>query len=438
MSSISHELWSRDMLKPIIEVKNLSKGYSLGQIGISTLKEDFQRLFDRFGRIGEKKPHRDKEETFWALKDISFDVAPGQVLGIIGRNGAGKSTLLKILSKITEPTGGEVILRGRVASLLEVGTGFHGDLSGRENIYLNGAILGMTVAEIRKKFDEIVAFAEIDKFLDTPVKRYSSGMYVRLAFAIAAHLEPEILIVDEVLAVGDQQFQKKCLGKMKDVSSREGRTVLLVSHTMSVILQLAQTCLVLDGGRVRYHGAPAKAVEMYLNANAAHSSVVFNVEDSPRTVDGNLSARLIELRFPRAIPIFEAHDDFEFVARIRARDRIENARVSMVIFASEGTPIGACFSEGVLHLTPGEEVEVEVSLSNPGLAPGAYYCGVAIGKGSHKTGHIDFDVVTETLHFEVCAAPGEDTAVSHWCPQWGRIVFKDLSVRQSSAQEARI
>ena len=422
------------MLKPIVEVRNLSKCYELGQIGISTLKEDFQRLIGRLGTIGERKKHKKEEGTFWALKDVSFDVAAGQVLGVIGRNGAGKSTLLKILSKITEPTGGEIVLRGRVASLLEVGTGFHGDLSGRENIYLNGAILGMTVAEIRKKFDEIVAFAEIDKFLDTPVKRYSSGMYVRLAFAIAAHLEPEILIVDEVLAVGDQQFQKKCLGKMKDVSSKEGRTVLLVSHTMSVILQLAQTCVVLDGGRVRYHGTPAKAVEMYLNANTAHSSVVFNVENSARTIGGNLSARFIELRFPRALPIFEAHDDFGFVAKIRARDRIENARVSMVLFASDGTPVGACFSGGVLNLESGEETEVDVFLSNPALAPGAYYCGVAIGKGSYKTDRIDFDVVTETLHFEVCAAPGEETAVSHWCPQWGRVVFKDLSVRKASAQ----
>ena len=193
----------------------------------------------------------DEVEEFWALKDVSFEVKQGEVLGIIGRNGAGKSTLLKILSRITEPTEGRVSLRGRVASLLEVGTGFHPELTGRENIFLNGAILGMTQREIRKKFDEIVAFAEVEKFLDTPVKHYSSGMYVRLAFAVAAHLEPEILVVDEVLAVGDAEFQKKCLGKMDEVSRREGRTVLFVSHNMGVISNLCSLAIWLDAGQVR-------------------------------------------------------------------------------------------------------------------------------------------------------------------------------------------
>src|SRR5271163_12131 len=191
----------------------------------------------------------DTIEEFWALNDVSFEVKRGEVLGIIGRNGAGKSTLLKILSRITEPSEGRVTIKGRVASLLEVGTGFHPELTGRENIYLNGAILGMTRAEIRRKFDEIVAFAEIEKFLDTPVKRYSSGMYVRLAFAVAAHLEPAIMLVDEVLAVGDAEFQKKCLGKMSEVAGG-GRTVLFVSHNMATVNRLCQTCFLLDSGRI--------------------------------------------------------------------------------------------------------------------------------------------------------------------------------------------
>ena len=326
-----------------------------------------------------------------------------------------------------------MLFRSRVGSLLEVGAGFHPELSGRDNIYLNGAILGMTRLEITRKFDEIVAFAEIEQFIDTPVKRYSSGMYVRLAFAVAAHLEPEILIIDEVLAVGDQQFQKKCLGKMQDVSKREGRTVLVVSHTMPVILQLAHRCVVLEQGEVRFTGAPEKAVEIYLNEAGAGTSVRFDVENALRTFTGTQAAKIIELRFSRTLPIFESHEDFRFVVKVRARDRIANARVSMVVFASDGTPVGACFSEGVLTLRTGEEAELDVTLIDPGLAPGAYYCGVAIGKGSHKTGHIDFDVVLETLQFEVCAAPGEDTAVSHWCHQWGRIVFKDLSVKQLTA-----
>jgi lipopolysaccharide transport system ATP-binding protein len=204
----------------------------------------------------------DTVEEFWALKDVSFQVGRGEMLGIIGRNGAGKSTLLKILSRITEPSEGRVTIRGRVASLLEVGTGFHPELTGRENIYLNGAILGMTRAEIRRKFDEIVAFAEVEKFLDTPVKRYSSGMYVRLAFAVAAHLEPEILVVDEVLAVGDAEFQKKCLGKMSEVAGG-GRTVLFVSHNMSAIRSLTKRVLYLNHGRVSYDGSTEAALHLY-------------------------------------------------------------------------------------------------------------------------------------------------------------------------------
>jgi len=208
----------------------------------------------------------DEVEEFWALKNVSFEVKKGEVVGIIGRNGAGKSTILKILSRITEPTEGQVLLRGRVASLLEVGTGFHPELTGRENIFLNGAILGMAQREIRKKFDEIVAFAEVERFLDTPVKRYSSGMYVRLAFAVAAHLEPEILVVDEVLAVGDHEFQKKCLGKMHDVASREGRTVLFVSHNLAAISELASRAVLLNAGAVKVDGDVARAISTYLSS----------------------------------------------------------------------------------------------------------------------------------------------------------------------------
>src|SRR5450755_5006692 len=229
------------MSDSIITVENLSKRYLVGHQSVqrehyTTLRDVTARWIREFARKtaemarGQQVIQGDEVEEFWALKDVSFEVKRGEVLGIIGSNGAGKSTLLKILSRITEPTEGRVVLRGRVASLLEVGTGFHPELTGRENIYLNGAILGMTQREIRKKFDEIVAFAQVERFLDTPVKRYSSGMYVRLAFAVAAHLEPEILVVDEVLAVGDAEFQRKCLGKMQDVASREGRTVLFVSH----------------------------------------------------------------------------------------------------------------------------------------------------------------------------------------------------------------
>lgn len=227
-------------------------------------------------------------EEYWALKDVSFDVQPGEVVGIIGRNGAGKSTLLKILSRIVEPTEGEIRLRGRVASLLEVGTGFHPELTGRENIYLNGSILGMKRREIDRKFDEIVDFAEVEKFLDTPVKRYSSGMYVRLAFAVAAHLDPEILIVDEVLAVGDAEFQKKCLGKMKEVSTGTGRTVLFVSHNMAAVSSLCSKACIVKSGHVAYFGSVDGAIDIYYAESSMQSSNI---------VQESSIAKIIALRF---------------------------------------------------------------------------------------------------------------------------------------------
>ncbi len=249
-----------------ILVENLSKRYVIGaQKRSDTLRDaltgGLRSLWTRLRR------RRVEQLEFWALRDISFRVEPGEVMGIIGRNGAGKSTLLKVLSRITEPTTGRIAMNGRVASLLEVGTGFHPELTGRENIFLNGAILGMSRVEIRRKFDEIVAFSEVDKFLDTPVKRYSSGMYVRLAFAVAAHLEPEILIVDEVLAVGDALFQEKCLGKMNEVA-RGGRTVLFVSHNLSAIRTLCSTALLLDAGRVAGRGPSSQIISTYFGKDA--------------------------------------------------------------------------------------------------------------------------------------------------------------------------
>jgi len=257
---------------PVISVEHLSKTYRLGQIGTGTFTYDMQMWWARLRgkpnpllRIGEKDHGNRAGEEVWALKDVSFKVNQGEVLGIIGRNGAGKSTLLKILSRVTAPTSGEVKVKGRIASLLGVGTGFHPEWTGRENIYLNGAILGMKRAEIACKFDEIVDFAGIEKFIDTPVKRYSSGMYVRLAFAVAAHLEPEILVVDEVLAVGDAEFQKKCLGKMSAVAS-EGRTVLFVSHNMGAIESLCQQSILMEVGSISFIGDTKAVVNTYLSS----------------------------------------------------------------------------------------------------------------------------------------------------------------------------
>ncbi|RTL49098.1 MAG: ABC transporter ATP-binding protein [Sphingobacteriales bacterium] len=261
-------------MQPVIQVEQVSKQYRLGEVGTGTLSHDLKRWWyrargkeDPYARIGEVNDRSSKgsSDYVWALQHINFTVQPGEVLGIIGRNGAGKSTLLKLLSKTTAPTTGRIKVRGRIASLLEVGTGFHPELTGRENIYLNGAILGMTRKEISRKFDEIVDFAGVERYIDTPVKRYSSGMYVRLAFAVAAHLEPEILIVDEVLAVGDAEFQKKCLGKMKDVSVNDGRTVLFVSHNMGAVLTLCDSGIMIENGNIFYQGEIRNCVSEYVN-----------------------------------------------------------------------------------------------------------------------------------------------------------------------------
>jgi len=277
----------------VIRAERLSKKYVIGHQAES---ERYVALRDVLARTAQRAWRKsldmaggraivsgDTTEEFWALKDVNFEVKRGEVVGIIGRNGAGKSTLLKILSRITEPTEGHVTIKGRVASLLEVGTGFHPELTGRENIYLNGAILGMTRAEIKRKFDEIVAFAEVEKFLDTPVKRYSSGMYVRLAFAVAAHLEPEILIVDEVLAVGDADFQKKCLGKLHDVASLDRRTVLLVSHNLAAISEMAERVLLFDNGRIVADDVASAAITRYLAKNQNEASYVRKADSKIRT-----------------------------------------------------------------------------------------------------------------------------------------------------------
>jgi len=293
------------MSRPIITVDGISKCYTLyGSSGVDHRKlrsnaftlrnavgDTFHSARRLFRRDGEES--RPRSTSFWALRDVSFEVERGQVVGLIGRNGAGKSTLLKILSRITDPTRGTIRLRGRVASLLEVGTGFHPELTGRENIYLNGAILGMRKSEIDRKFDQIVAFSEIEKFLDTPVKRYSSGMYVRLAFAVAAHLEPEILVVDEVLAVGDYAFQKKCLGKMRDVAAGDGRTVLFVSHNMGALSQLCEIGVLLEQGVVRTIGPVREVIKTYMRSGLNQNAAQARFEIDPTKLGQFLSAEIL-------------------------------------------------------------------------------------------------------------------------------------------------
>jgi lipopolysaccharide transport system ATP-binding protein len=322
-------------MQSIIRAVGVGKQYRIGSqsAAYSTLRESVVSAA-RAPLTALRRKARNREETFWALRDITLDVGLGEVVGIIGRNGAGKSTLLKILSRITEPTTGRIELFGRVGSLLEVGTGFHPELTGRENIYLNGSILGMSRAEINSKFDEIVAFAEIEKFLDTPVKRYSSGMYVRLAFAVAAHLEPEILVVDEVLAVGDYAFQQKCLNKMQDVSTH-GRTVLFVSHNMGAISRLCQSCVLLDQGRIVEHGPTANVVQTYMTSGLLESPEVRQPSDSQKDINLNHAAVLGS--DDRVRSDIGYHEGFRVLLEYEVNKPLTGTSVGIAIFLIDGT-----------------------------------------------------------------------------------------------------
>lgn len=322
-------------MKPIIKAQNLGKQYRLGtrEAAYSTVRETLAGLARMPARL-LRRNGQSARKTMWALKDASFEILPGEVVGVIGRNGAGKSTLLKLLSRITEPTIGRAELYGRVGSLLEVGTGFHPELSGRENIFLNGSILGMRRQEIERKFDEIVAFAEVDKFIDTPVKRYSSGMYVRLAFAVAAHLEPEILVVDEVLAVGDFRFQQKCLNKMQGISER-GRTVLFVSHNMGAISHLCQKCLLLDQGRILEFGQTSEVVQTYMT-----SGIVQRAEyTQPTAPDKAVNLRRVALlTADDEIQSDIRYDEsFRFLLEYEVNIPVAGTSVGLALFTADGT-----------------------------------------------------------------------------------------------------
>lgn len=368
------------MSEPIIRVENLGKCYRIHHES----RERYTALRDVITRKARgffkpSKAESSSEEDFWALKDVSFEVNQGEVVGIIGRNGAGKSTLLKILSRITEPTKGRITLNGRIASLLEVGTGFHPELTGRENIYLNGAILGMTKAEIKSKFDEIVAFAEVERFLDTPVKRYSSGMYVRLAFAVAAHLEPEILVVDEVLAVGDAQFQKKCLGKMQEVS-KGGRTVLFVSHNMSAVMNLCDRGVVLKDGMLEFFGEIRPAVNQYLVL--AEKSSGFASKGSIRSGDHKVFIK--DMKIEPENPV--TGDSVRVVFELFREETIPATlpiTIAIGFFTEEGAKALQIFSvdtDSSFEIEQGRTI-LEVNIDCLPLTPGEYRLNFWIGSG---------------------------------------------------------
>jgi ABC-type polysaccharide/polyol phosphate transport system ATPase subunit len=350
------------MQNPIIEIDDLSKCYRLGRL--RTEHAMFRDLLagmvrSPWRRLRERRNVAANDSVFWALRGVSLAIRQGEVVGIIGRNGAGKSTLLKILSRITEPTRGQVVLRGRVASLLEVGTGFHPELTGRENVYLNGAILGMTRVEIDRKFDEIVAFAEVERFLDTPVKHYSSGMYVRLAFSVAAHLDPEILIVDEVLAVGDAAFQAKCFGKLRQVSQATGRTVLLVSHNMSAVTRLCSRGILLQSGTVVADTSADAAAAIYANAGRRHEN----------TLEANGVELQIEVANAKCDGIMSWRAGTDLSISVRAT-KAPNHRLALdiALYSELGARVFSLQSDRVGHLLAADGQTLRITLSNIGLA----------------------------------------------------------------------
>jgi lipopolysaccharide transport system ATP-binding protein len=396
----------------VISVENLSKAYQLGVIGTGTFYGDLNRWWarqrgrpDPYLKVGQKDHNNRQGETIWALSDVNFEVWQGQALGIIGRNGAGKSTLLKILSRVTAPTSGKVKVKGRIASLLEVGTGFHPELTGRENIYLNGAILGMSRAEINRKFDEIVDFSGVEKFIDTPVKRYSSGMYVRLAFAVAAHLEPEILVVDEVLAVGDADFQKKCLGKMGDVA-HEGRTVLFVSHNMAAISNLCNTCVWIDNGKVHIIGSSSEVVEKYMshspNNNIYALPGVFDLTERKNHYGDRLLMRKASLLNAQGISsdIFQMGRKMTIEVELEGFSDYRAGLIGVLVYASDGRQLTSINSQmSCAYVDEPKMIRQNAILDIPRLpfTPGSYSISLSITDGN--AGRIDF--VDQSVHFQV-------------------------------------
>ena len=424
------------MSRPIIEVENVSKLYKLGQFNARTLREEAERLLWRL-RGGHANGGSPEAREFWALSDVSFSVQRGEVIGIIGRNGAGKSTLLKILSRVTEPTSGQIRVRGRVASLLEVGTGFHPELTGRENIFLNGAILGMTRADIKRKFDEIVAFAEVEKFLDTPVKRYSSGMYVRLAFAVAAHLEPEILVVDEVLAVGDAEFQKKCLGKIGEVAGC-GRTVLFVSHNMAAVQTLCEKSILMRNGRSSEIGSTGDIVALYLATNAGEVVTDGDLSGLRRCGEGNVRFRHLEFFDRNGLPLASPRTGEELNIVLKfdgSRTERRSARIGIDFYDVRENLLFICanemsHNEGFL-IGAGDKIACRIPRLP--LSAGRYKIGLYL----ERNGLVE-DWLQEYLHFDVTDASFFGTPRNLPLGWEGKSVLVDHEWRQIGVDSATL
>ena len=419
--------------KLALRLDNVKKRYRLGVIGGGTLQGDIQSWWARIR--GKEDPNTKigtnidtKKGSFMALDGISFDVKKGERLGIIGGNGAGKSTTLKILSRVTAPTEGAVYINGRISSMLEVGTGFHPELTGRENIYLNGAILGMSREEVDRKLDNIIDFSECRQFIDTPVKRYSSGMYVKLAFAVAAHLDSEILIMDEVLAVGDMKFQQKCLKKMKDVSENEGRTVLYVSHNMNTIRQLCDRCVVLEKGKLIFDGDVEKAIEIYMHQNEDFR-LSYEYSNVKRSINESRRLQLTGIDFLNRIKTqIKKGEKLELKIHCKINEDISNVGIRFEIFYLDQTIAGTMFSNNMVSGKKGEQIDIVADMETKHFAPGKYKVVALAYERDNYGNQVGVDRVEPAMYFEIIEESIDEILWLH--QYWGHVQFDDLEIKQ--------
>lgn len=420
----------------VLKVDNVKKKYRLGVIGGGTLQGDLQSWWARIrgkedpnSKIGEDPTA--KNGTFMALKGISFEVKKGERLGIIGGNGAGKSTTLKILSRVTAPTEGTVYINGRISSMLEVGTGFHPELTGRENIYLNGAILGMTKEEVDRKMEDIIEFSECRQFIDTPVKRYSSGMYVKLAFSVAAHLDSEILIMDEVLAVGDMKFQQKCLKKMREVAENEGRTVLYVSHNMNTIRQLCDRCIVLGTGKIIYNGAVEEAIQIYLGSKMNSESYI---ELASLKRDPEFSNHPITMQSLEAInnlnAIYDVGSFIHLQLNYKSLQDVKNAFLRVIVKTVEGTPVTMLTADKGIEIIKDSIETIAIQVDVTRLVPGRYALSLVFYEVNEFGGNVSLDGLKDVYCFEIVTVPGFNNNMEWQQRYWGNFYGEPLQVKK--------
>lgn len=410
--------------KPVVlKIENVKKCYKIKHIGKKS-ENKIERI--KLAVKSFLNPNINKED-FWALNGVSFNVEQGEKVGIIGKNGAGKSTLLKIISRITEPTDGRIEMLGKISSMLEVGTGFNGELTGRENIYLNGAILGMTKAEIDEKFDEIIEFSEVGKFIDTPVKRYSSGMFVRLAFAVASHLEPDILLVDEVLAVGDTRFQKKCIDKMLSIAAG-GKTILFVSHQMNTIRQLCDRVIVLREGEVIFDGDVEEGIRIYNKDMYSKKSIRYDYSNLPRLqAKEHKKAEVLSLDILNSETcIYKIDEPVEFKVRIKVKvENLGDICFRILLWQSDDTPLSTCFSKPFANIqTPGE-YDFKIKINKHNLSPGTYKVTLNLLGSTSKRNEDNLDYIFPAFVFEVL---NEDGTAKTWPTHWGLCSFDDVEI----------